>query len=168
MKLQDIKTIADLKDYITQPGFQFSSSNRATLILTGNYSEEVVEDELQWRIWKSGVSLQSRYPFQNGTPYIMLFKQKTLEKKYSSGIMFPVNFMRSIKNITFDNGKIEIEVFTDRFYWRFDRDKMKATKDEFEAYKASDNFIISNTSKQMDSQSPSHNGVIHTDLGLKF
>jgi hypothetical protein len=175
MELQNIKIIAHLKEYAEQTNFQISNDNRKTIILTGSYTEskDVLEDELHWRIWKNDEDFAGRYTFQSDMPHIVLFKEKKetlsgVEKKYTSGIVFKVNFIDTIKKITFSDGKIDVEVFEDSYYWQYDRNKKQVSRNNFDEYVESDNFIISKTSTQMDSQSPSHQGVIRTGFGLKY
>jgi hypothetical protein len=158
MKLKDIKTIDDLRAYIKQPEFSSSSKQTNTIKLTLKFEAERENDDLRWNIWDTKLEKTNRYPFVNSVPKLMIFKQKTLDKPYTAGIIFPVNFESVIKNIKFnDESKtIEIEVFENAFYWRYDRNEGNAVKRIFRNYNTDVNYIIGTGSTQMDSQSPSH------------
>lgn len=159
MKVNDIIIIDDLIAYIKQPGFQFSTKQTTTKTLTLKFEAERSPDDVRWNIWDTALEKTGRYPFINSVPKLMLYKKKELDKQpYTAGIIFPINFDSVIKKITFDDFKktIEIEVFENSFYWRYDRNEGSAIKKIFRNYNESEHFIINTTSTQMDSQSPSH------------
>jgi hypothetical protein len=158
MKLNDIKTIEDLIKYIEPPGFQFSDKQTGTKKLTLKFEAERLADDLRWNIWDTALEKTERYPFINDVPKLMLYKKKDLEKPYSAGIIFPINFDSVIKKITFNDTTkmIEIEVFENSFYWRYDRNEGNAIKKIFRNYDRDVDYIIRTNSIQMDSQSPSH------------
>jgi hypothetical protein len=159
MKLKDIKTIDDLRDYIKLPGFVFSNKQTQTIKIILKFEAERLENDFRWNIWDTSLEKTGRYPFINSIPKLMIFKQKTVDgKPYTAGIIFPVNFDSVIKSIKFDdaNKTIEIEVFENAFYWRYDRNEGNAVKKIFRNYDTDVNYIIGTGATQMDSQSPSH------------
>jgi hypothetical protein len=158
MKVNDIKTIDDLIDFIKHSNFPFSNKQTATKKLTLKFEADRLPDDVRWNIWDTALEKTERYPFINDVPKLMLYKKKDLEKPYTAGIIFPINFDSVIKKITFDDTAkmIEIEVFENSFYWRYDRNEGNAIKKIFRNYDRDVDYTIRTASIQMDSQSPSH------------
>ena len=168
MKLNEIKNIGDLKEFITYPPFTFSTKYAPTKILTGKMNEDILNGELQWGIWDRSLEKTIRYPFVSGEPKIMLFKKDSIDnKEYAAEVIFPLDFKKVIKKIIFkDNNLMDIEVFENAYYWRYDIKNGKALKRIFRNYDTDVDFTIVRTSIQMDSQSPSHPKTGLTGSGI--
>ena len=168
MKLNEIKNIGDLKKFITSPPFTFSGKVAPTKTLTGIMNETILDNNSQWGIWDRSLEKTIRYPFVSAEPKVMLFKKDSIDnKEYAAEVIFPLDFKKVIKKITFkDNNLMDIEVFESAYYWRYDRKNEKALKRIFRNYDTDVDFTIVRTSIQMDSQSPSHPKTGLTGSGI--
>ena len=146
--LRNIKNIGDLRTYIEDPKFQFSNKNTLTKTLTGIMNETILDNNSQWGIWDRSLEKTIRYPFVSAEPKIMLFKKDSIDnKEYAAEVIFPLDFKKVIKKITFkDNNLMDIQVFENAYYWRYDIKNGKALKRIFRNYDTDVDFTIVRTS----------------------